>query len=309
VDLNEAMGKRWRKLDPLLPAPRDLPDGCAPPLVVSGPDGRPAGLGLCRHRQVPDGALDQVWGAVTRIHLTPVLPEPDTTLDALLGRWRDHLAAVPEAGGADSAAMVSWPSRDVSGINALLKHGLQPLTVLAVRPAGRPGRHGGVAPDVLIRAARPGDLDVVTEMELGVVRYDAQFGVAIVRPGTEALVRQDTSTALAEHPDWVWVAERDGGIVGLVSVQPPRESAWVSGMTRPGTTVYLQTMFVRPGERSRGLGAAMVQRVHDELDARGVTTTLLHHAQLNPLSAPFWNRMGYRPLWTGWEARPASALR
>ena len=45
------------------------------------------------------------------------------------------------------------------------------------------------------------------------------------------------------------------------------------------------------------------------LDARGVDTTLLHYAQLNPLSAPFWNRMGYRTLWTGWEVRPAASLR
>jgi len=35
----------------------------------------------------------------------------------------------------------------------------------------------------------------------------------------------------------------------------------------------------------------------------------LHYAQVNPLSGPFWNRMGYRPLWTSWEARPAAALR
>ena len=45
------------------------------------------------------------------------------------------------------------------------------------------------------------------------------------------------------------------------------------------------------------------------LDARGVDTTLLHYVQLYPLSAPFWNRMGYRPLWTGWEVRPAASLR
>ena len=30
---------------------------------------------------------------------------------------------------------------------------------------------------------------------------------------------------------------------------------------------------------------------------------------MNPLSAPFWSRMGYRPLWTGWEVRPAASLR
>jgi len=25
--------------------------------------------------------------------------------------------------------------------------------------------------------------------------------------------------------------------------------------------------------------------------------------------APFWSRMGYRPLWTGWGVRPAISLR
>ena len=50
-------------------------------------------------------------------------------------------------------------------------------------------------------------------------------------------------------------------------------------------------------------------QVHAVLDARGVGTTLLHYAQLNPLPAPFWSRMGYRPLWTGWEVRPAASLR
>jgi GNAT superfamily N-acetyltransferase len=74
-------------------------------------------------------------------------------------------------------------------------------------------------------------------------------------------------------------------------------------------TVYLQTMFVRPGERGGGVGAALVRHAHEVLDARGVETTLLHYAQMNPLSAPFWNRMGYRPLWTGWEVRPAAAIR
>jgi hypothetical protein len=48
---------------------------------------------------------------------------------------------------------------------------------------------------------------------------------------------------------------------------------------------------------------------HDELDARGISVTLLHYAQLNPLSGPFWSRMGYRPLWTGFQSRPADALR
>ena len=322
-DLNEAAARRWRDLDLMLPPagrPRDLPDGCMAPLLVTGragPDSRPAGMGICRHQRIPDDALEQVWGTVHRFELTPRLLEPAASLDELLGRWRGHLATVPAAREDDSAAIINWPSRDVSGVQALLKHGMQPLIVLAVRPTGRPAkrpsrrldRYGTPPAGVVIRQARPGDLDAVTAMELGVIHYDAQVGAAIVRPATEALVREDTRRALAQRPDWAWVAERDGTLVGLVHAQPPEESAWIASMTRPGTTAYLQTMFVGPHERGGGLGAALVERAHAELDARGVTTTLLHHAQLNPLSTPFWNRMGYRPLWTGWETRPAAALR
>jgi hypothetical protein len=34
-----------------------------------------------------------------------------------------------------------------------------------------------------------------------------------------------------------------------------------------------------------------------------------HYAQVNPLSAPFWHRLGYRPPWSAWETRPAASLR
>jgi GNAT superfamily N-acetyltransferase len=318
-DLNRAVGRRWQGLDRLLPGRADLPEGCAAPLVANGANGRPAGLGVCRHQDVPADTLNQTWGAAVRFSLILRLREPDTSaaLDDLLGQWRDHLAGLPEASTADTAAIVNWPARDVSGVNALLRHGMQALTVIAVRPAGpavtpddnhQPGGHhqpGGL----VIREAGPPDLDAVTELEMGVIRYDAQFGAAIIRPAAEALVRAETQAALTARPAWAWLAERDGRPVGLIHVQPPEHSGWIAGMARPGVTAYLQTMFVRPGERGGGVGAALARHAHHMLDARGVQTTLLHYAQMNPLSAPFWSRMGYRPLWTGWEVRPAALLR
>jgi GNAT superfamily N-acetyltransferase len=228
----------------------------------------------------------------------------------LLGQWHDHLAGLPEADNEDAAAMIEWPSRDISGVNALLKHGMQAITVMAVRSAGR-AILADVGPpaDVVIREAGPDDLDAVTELEMGVIRFDAHFGAAILRTATETLVREATRKALARRQAWVWVAERSGHLVGLVHVLPPDESAWIAGMTGPGSTAYLQSMFVGPDERGGGLGAALVKRAHDELDARRISITLLHYAQMNPLSGPFWSRMGYRPLWTGWESRPAVAVR
>jgi GNAT superfamily N-acetyltransferase len=279
------------------------------PLAVSGTNGLPAGIGLCCHRRIADDVLDQVWGTITRIELTPRLRD-SAVLDDLLGQWRGHLAALPEASGKDSAAVVNWPSRDIGGVSALLKRGMQPLTVIAVRPARRTAlAAAGISPDLVIREGRPDDLDAAAELEMGVIRNDAHFGTAIMRPATGTLVREDTRKVLTGRPGWLWVAERAGRLVGLVHVQPPPDSDWIAVMTRPGTTAYLQTMYVTPDERGSGLGAALVKRAHDELDARGVSTTLLHYSQLNPLSVPFWSRMGYRPLWTTWEARPAAALR
>jgi GNAT superfamily N-acetyltransferase len=317
-DINRVVGRRWQGLDPWLPPRAELPESCAAPFVAAGTNGRPAGLAVCRHEYVPADTLNQTWGAASRFSLVVRIRDSDTAaaLDDLLGQWRDHLAGLPGAGADDTAAMISWPSRDVTGVSALLRHGLQPLTVIAVRSAGPAeatpaeaaearARPGGL----VIREAGPEDLAVVTEFELGVIRYDALFGAAIVRPATESLVRAETQVALAARPAWAWLAERDGRPVGLVHVQPPGQSGWIAGMARGGVTAYLQTMFVRPGERGTGVGAALVRHAHAVLDARGGPTTLLHYAQLNPLSGPFWNRMGYRPLWTGWEVRPATALR
>jgi GNAT superfamily N-acetyltransferase len=207
---------------------------------------------------------------------------------------------------------------------ALLRHGLVPMSVIAARPKARPASPDGTSPEssaststasasradgLVIRPAEPSDLDIVTEFEMGVVRYDAHFGGSVPRPATEALVRAESQAALAGRPGWTWLAEQDGRPVALTTVEPPEAATWIAGMARPGTTAYLQTMFVQPGERGGAVGAVLVRHVHRELDARGIDLTLLHHAQHNPLSAPFWPRMGYRPLWTTWEARPAATLR
>jgi GNAT superfamily N-acetyltransferase len=312
-EINRAVGRRWQGLDRLLPPRAELPEGCAAPFVAAGANGRPAGLAACRHERVKAGTLNQTWGTADRFSLIARLREANTSaaLDDLVGQWRDHLAGLPGTRAGDTAAMITWPARDVSGVTTLLRHGLQPITVIAVRPARSTAAGPRPAGDetLVIREAAPADLDVVTELEMGVIRYDALFGAAILRPATEELVRAETQAALAVRPARAWLAERDGEPVGLVHVQPPEQSRWIAGMTRAGVTVYLQTMFVRPGDRGGGVGEALVRHVHAVLDARGVDTTLLHFAQLNPLSAPFWSRMGYRPLWTGWEVRPAASLR
>jgi hypothetical protein len=101
-------------------------------------------------------------------------PDVANALDQLLSLWRDHLADVPGAEGEDTAAVVSWPSRDIDGIATLRRHGLTPMLVFAARatPAGPPRRAasparstvpatGSAAGGARIRRAGPADIDVV----------------------------------------------------------------------------------------------------------------------------------------------------
>jgi ribosomal protein S18 acetylase RimI-like enzyme len=323
-NLNKAVGQRWRGIDPLLPEPRDLPQGCADPLVVPGPGNRPLGAGVCTHQIVSPDSLNLTWGAATRYALTPRVSgqNAEDTLDRLLSQWHDHLARQPESSGDDTAAVISWPSRDVTGVRALLRHGMQPLTVLAARPA-RPSvpslprqdtRHRSpVAPSpgpgMRIRPAGPDDLNAVFALYMEVIRFDARFLAVVERPTTAAAIRREVVSTLRKARPWTWLAERDGRPVGLVMAEPPGDSSWVAPMTSQGPAAYISCMSVAPGERGQGIGTALVGRLHGELDAIGVRVTLLHHSQLNPLSVPFWSRMGYRPLWTIWDARPARTLR
>jgi len=316
--------KRWQAADPLLPWP-SLPTGCGPVLLASGASGDLAAAGTCEHWTVEPDSLELAWGAARRFRLTPCVAGPDVTdgLDRLLSRWREHLAEVPGTGDADTAAVVTWPSRDIGGVAALRRHGLAPTDVTAARLAGRAGRSPAARPngdatrlaDVLsldsvrIRRAEAADLEVVTELGLEVIRYDAYFSSVNERPSTAEALRCEAAGWLASPSPWTWLAERRGRPVGLLSAERPPTAAWIAPLTAAAPVAYVMFMFVAPDERGSGVGAALAEHFHREADASGIGVTLLHYGALNPLSVPFWSRQDYRPLWTTWEVAPASAIR
>jgi GNAT superfamily N-acetyltransferase len=297
----------------MLPAPGQLSEGCGETFQTSGGDG----FAVCQHIIEPATSIGQTWSAATRYVLSPRLAGPDVgaDLDQLLTQWCVHVAGLPEARAEDTATRINWPSRDTAGVRALLRHGFTPRSVIAGRPAKRAAGNGGNAAATgngrTIRQAGPADLAAVVAFELGLIRYDEQFGVGMVRPATEALVREDIRAALHRQPSWIWLAEdgRNAEPVGMLVFQPPEYASWIAPLAGPTPVGYLASMFVQPGRRGGGVGAALVSQAHAAADAHGISLTMLHYAQVNPVSGPFWNRMGYRPLWTAWEASPAATLR
>jgi len=279
---------------------------------VDGPDGGVVAAGTCEHWAPAPGSLDVIEGAALRFRLTPYISAPDAlaSLDTLLSRWRDHLAAVPEAVGNDTAAVISWPSRDVTGVRALVAHGLVPLGVIAARPASRrPATIADCPPGVRIRRADPADLDVATQMSLEVIRFDAHFAGVVERPGAAQALRAELAGLLDGHEPWAWLAERDGDPVGLLVAERPQVAGWIAPRTGRSPVAYLLVLYVAPAERGTGVGTALTEHLHRAAAAAGVSVVLLEYAQVNPLAVPFWGQQGYRPLWATWEARPARTLR
>jgi GNAT superfamily N-acetyltransferase len=318
-------GLRWQSADPLLPVPVPLDQGCDAELTVAGPDGKLLAIGSCAHWQGDPESLDLTWGAASRFELSVRVAGPagsgvTDALDSLLDKWRGHLGSLPSAAAADSAAVIHWTSRDVSGAAALLRRGLAPLAVIAARvTAGAHTAAGGssaAGPDrsarpdgVRIRRATPADLEALVRLGLEVIRFDAHFGGVQERPSTVAALTAEFAAMLAGPQPWMWLAERGADPVGMLAAEKPEQAQWIAPMTHRSPVAYLLLMGVRAGERGSGVGAALAATLAAEAQAAGTPTILLHYAQVNPLSAPFWSQQGYRPLWTGWETRPAVALR
>jgi GNAT superfamily N-acetyltransferase len=131
------------------------------------------------------------------------------------------------------------------------------------------------------------------------------------RDNTAELLGPGLRTSLAKDEPTVWLAEEDGEARALA------HCAWVDAapgsaaaeLLPPGRWGYVNNVVTTPGERGGGFGRALMAHVHRELHRGGATRTYLYYNPTNPLSSVFWHRQGYRPLWTSWEVRPASALR
>jgi GNAT superfamily N-acetyltransferase len=294
---------RLAAVDPLLPAMPAL-DG----ELLTASAGRSHAVGAPGFtRRVPEEA-EALWHTLVEHHLAIRVagPDPDAALDALLDRWETHLAFEVKPGDTDTTAIVLRPSRDTVGTRTLLRRGFTPVRVTAVRPADRLGAGPGPTPGVCVRPAGTQDLDTVTELELELLRFDAQFGIVNERVGMEELVASMMRASLVGREPTLWIAEVYGRALGMVNVQLPGATSWVRPYVTAANVGYLNALAVSEAARGTGVGTALAAHAHQVFDTAGADVVLLHHALTNPRSTPFWYAQGYRPLWTYWHRRPAA---
>ncbi|HVQ96479.1 MAG TPA: GNAT family N-acetyltransferase [Mycobacteriales bacterium] len=295
-----AVADRWRRLDPLLPSPRPwAPE--VPVLAV------PGAVGVPNHRVPEPGAPLPMWFAAHGFTLRPLVADLEVgpALDRLLTDWSAGIAEPAAAAGADSAAYVFVPSRDTDTFLPLARHGLTAYVVIAARRPGYPNLPVGPAK---VRQATPADLDTVAALALTQARHETPFATTYERPTAAEQIRAEADRALQTPERWVWLAEVDGAAVGLLIGTPPAQNEWLASYTDARPVAYVAVAWVDPVARSAGVGAALAAAAHQAFDNAGIGLTLLHYSMVNPRSVPFWHRLGYRPLWTGWQARPATRL-
>jgi GNAT superfamily N-acetyltransferase len=309
ADLLEVQRRRFAALDPRLPRAAPPPPGDV--VVVGAPPERVAGV--VTHHVWPAGSGSLLWSAAQVTELHPVIGAAGhAPLHALVAAWRGRVlpAVLREE---DSAAVVTWPSRDVIATRVFLDHGLVPLAVLAVRPPA-PVPTPAPDPTLRVRRAEPADLDACVRLALEELAYSSQVGGSVARPDAEAVKRTTIRDRLGRGEP-TWLAERDGAVVGMIECghADAGPGAWLGNLLASGVWGYVNCASVTASERSRGVGAHLVATALGALESgRGggpVRGTYLYYNPPNPLSSVFWPRVGYAPLWTLWEVRPAAGLR
>jgi GNAT superfamily N-acetyltransferase len=304
-ELLEAQCVRLAALDAELPDRYRLPSGEPLMARLSGGD---VVAGLVAHTDHPPGSMQSLWSATETFELFPLLGDhPQAGMDAILHAWREQLSA-RDAPPTDSACLVTWPSRDIQATRALLDHGFLPLSCLAVRSPS-PGIHTELPGSIKVRRAGPADLDAVVELMLVELDYAALVGASVRRPDAARLKRTAAHVRL-HSGDPVWLAERDGEPIAMA------ECGWIDTehhhgghRLRAGKWAYVNCVSVHEQARGTGVGRELMALAHDEFARAGVLGSYLYYNPANPLSSVFWPRQGYRPLWTMWEVRPATALR
>jgi len=88
-------------------------------------------------------------------------------------------------------------------------------------------------------------------------------------------------------PVTVWVAERDGVVVGFCSHGP------LQGEEPRETADELHTLYLRPGAERQGIGTSLLQQAEDDMAARGQTEATLWVLRDNMTARRFYEARGW----------------
>jgi ribosomal protein S18 acetylase RimI-like enzyme len=238
--------------------------------------------------------IASVWGRTAWVRLGGHAVAPSEGADlyrdlyaALAPRWLargcfTHYALMPSS---DRAALEAWFA---------LSFGQQQAHAIRELPApelGRPQRDHAIE----IRRAGPDDLEALLAVA-GVVAFHQErspiFGVTL--PEHRAEWRADFTELLADPNAAIWIAVRDGVVLGFELFQPeePNDAA----LFVPERCCELVLAGTRMEQRGRGIAQALTAHGLAQAHAAGYTHCVTDWRTTNLLASRFWPQQGFRPV-------------
>lgn len=137
------------------------------------------------------------------------------------------------------------------------------------------------AASIIIRSARPGDLDHLVSLlkKLFAIEEDFTFNEQVQRRGLQIM--------LANEPGCILVAEAAGRVVGMCSGQLTVSTA------EGGAAMLVEDVIVHEDFRGRGVGRRLMSRLAEWGRAKGVARLQLLADRNNTGALDFYSKLGW----------------
>jgi ribosomal protein S18 acetylase RimI-like enzyme len=141
-----------------------------------------------------------------------------------------------------------------------------------------------------VRRATVDDLAAVADLRLSLLREYADHPVyGRLRPDVEARARPIFEQQIKATDQAIFLAERDGEIVGIVRGADVKGSP----LLLPERYCYITSVYVRPAHRHQGVLSALMDHIEDWARSRGLTEMRLHNSTLNTTARGAWDQLGF----------------
>jgi GNAT superfamily N-acetyltransferase len=149
----------------------------------------------------------------------------------------------------------------------------------------------------------PADIERLEPLWLGLHRIHQEAG-----PELAPYVDDETSWrrrrrlyehCLAQPDSFLLLVERGALLIGyvLVVVEPDGDVLWSDTWVVGEKVAELETMYLAPEERGRGLGGVLLDIVDAELERRGIADLVIGAVPGNSAALRLYERRGFKPSW------------
>jgi GNAT superfamily N-acetyltransferase len=144
-----------------------------------------------------------------------------------------------------------------------------------------------------VRRARLADLDVASELFIAEARHHHAAPIfAYAPPGLDEAKRRDLSESLDESGAFVLVADVGGVVAGAISAYHLAELPFWAATALPTPCLYIDSAFVRPEARGRGVLRALVAGLADAAPG-GTAGLFVTYLPANFGAARAWSGLGF----------------